>query len=74
MLFCMPDTTVRVSTRNRDLLRAIAEAEGLTMDDALALLLRRHRQREMGEQLHRHEPDVADRAVLDRGADTVARG
>lgn len=73
MLFRMPDTTVRVSSRNRDRLRAIAEAEGLTMDDALALLLRRHRQREIGAQLRSYEPDAADRAVLDTGADTVAR-
>lgn len=73
MLNRMPDTTVRVSPLNRDRLRAIAEAEGLTMDEALALLLRRHRQREIGSQLSTHEPDAADRAVLDTGADTVAR-
>lgn len=69
----MPDTTVRVSPRNRDGLRAIADAEGLTMDEALSLLLRRHRQREMGAELSTYEPDAADRAVLDTGADTVAR-
>jgi antitoxin component of RelBE/YafQ-DinJ toxin-antitoxin module len=70
----MPDTTVRVSSTNRDQLKAIAEAEGLTMDDALALLLRRHRQRQMGLDLHRHEPDGPDQAVMATGADTVARG
>ena len=74
MLIGMPDTTVRVSPRNRDQLRAIAEAEGVTMDEALSLLLRRHRQRQMGEDLSTYEPDAADRAVLDTAADTVARG
>ena len=73
MLIRMPDTTVRVSSRNRDRLRAIAEAEGMTMDEALSLLLRRHRQREIGQQLSTYEPDAADQAVLDTGADTGAR-
>jgi hypothetical protein len=43
------------------------------MDEALSLLLRRHRQRKMGEDLSTYEPDAADRAVLDTGAGTVAR-
>lgn len=55
-------------------MRQIAEAEGLTMDEALALLLRRHRQRQMGEDLHAYAPDDADNAVMATGADTVARG
>jgi predicted transcriptional regulator len=73
MLISMPDTTVRVSPRNRDRLRAIADAEGLSMDEALSLLLRRHRQREMGQDLSNYDPDAADEAVLATGADTVAR-
>lgn len=73
MLIGMPDTTIRVSPRNRDRLRAIADAEGLTMDEALSLLLRRHRQREMGQDLSAYQPDAADQAVLDTGADTIAR-
>ncbi|MEE8601123.1 hypothetical protein [Euzebya tangerina] len=43
------------------------------MDEALALLLRRHRQRQMGEDLNAYEPDPADEAVTATGADTVAR-
>lgn len=73
MLICMPDTTVRVSASNRDRLRSLARDEGLTMDQALALLLRRHRQRQMGEDLSTYQPDPADQAVLDTGADAVAR-
>ncbi|MGI9016271.1 MAG: hypothetical protein ACR2HR_04050 [Euzebya sp.] len=68
----MPDTTVRVSPHNRDQLRTIADAEGLTMDEALALLLRQHRQRQMGQDLSAYTPDVGDLAVLDTGAHTVA--
>ena len=71
MLMRMPDTTVKVSPRNRDRLRQIAEAEGLTMDEALALLLRRHRQRQIGEELRDSQPDAADEAVMATGADTV---
>jgi hypothetical protein len=73
MLIRMPDTTVRVSPRNRDRLRAIADAEGLTMDQTLSLLLRRHRQRGIGRDLSTYELAAADQAVLDTGADTVAR-
>ena len=43
------------------------------MDEALSLLLRRHRQREMGQDLSNYDPDAADEAVLATGADTVAR-
>lgn len=40
MLIGMPHTTVRVSPRNRDRLRAIAAAEGLTMHTELPLQAR----------------------------------
>jgi len=51
MLLRMQDTTVRVSSQVRDELRAIAEAHGLTMDQALALVLKRYRQFAIGESL-----------------------
>ncbi len=65
---------MRVSRANRDEVKAIAEARGLTIDQALALLLRRYRQHEIGTALADLQPDEADQAVLDAGADTVARG
>ncbi len=74
MLIRMRDTTMRVSTANRDEVAAIARQHGLTNDQALSLLLRRYRQHEMGVALARMELDPADEAVLDAGADTVARG
>jgi fructose-1,6-bisphosphatase/sedoheptulose 1,7-bisphosphatase-like protein len=72
MLFRMQDTTVRVSVPVRDELRAIAEANNTTMDQALAMVLKRYRQFAIGESLVSWEASPADRAVLDAGASTVA--
>lgn len=72
MLLRMHDTTVRVSTVVRDELRAIASAKRITMDQALALVLKRYRQFEIGESLGSWEPSPADTAVLDAGASTIA--
>jgi hypothetical protein len=44
-------TTVRVSTSTRDAVRALAVADGITIDEAIARLARRERQRRMGEAL-----------------------
>ncbi|MGI8793353.1 MAG: hypothetical protein ACR2H3_09280 [Acidimicrobiales bacterium] len=70
----MHETTMRVSRANRDEVKTIAEEHGVTIDQALSLLLRRFRQQEMGEALAAAPLDKADRAVLDAGAATVARG
>jgi len=72
MLLRMQDTTVRVSSQVRDELRAIAEAHGLTMDQALALVLKRYRQFAIGESLAAWDASDTDRAVMDAGASTVA--
>jgi hypothetical protein len=74
MLIGMQDTTMRVSCANRDEVKAIADEHGLTIDQALSLLLRRFRQQEMGEALAAWSPAMGDRTVLDAGAATVARG
>lgn len=42
---------MKLSVRNRDVLRRLADEEGLTLDEALGRILRRERQRRMGEQL-----------------------
>jgi hypothetical protein len=74
MLFRMQDTTMRVSRTNRDEVKALADEHGVTIDQALSLLLRRFRQQEMGEALAARSLDEADRLVLDAGAATVAGG
>ena len=50
ILICM-STTVRVSRSTRDAVRALAVADGITIDEAIARLARRERQRRMGEAL-----------------------
>ncbi len=63
---CM-STTVRVSTSTRDAVRALAAADGITIDEAIARLARRERQRRMGEALasldDSEEQDWLDLAV-----------
>lgn len=44
-------TTMKLSVRNRDVLRRIADEDGLTLDEALGRVLRRERQRRIGQQL-----------------------
>lgn len=65
-------TTIKVSVRTRDALRELAIRDGLTFDQQLQRLIRRERQRRMGEQLSSAELDEADLAVLDAsGSDTA---
>jgi fructose-1,6-bisphosphatase/sedoheptulose 1,7-bisphosphatase-like protein len=71
MLVRMQGTTVRVSIPVRDELRAIADANDTTMDQALAMVLKRYRQLAIGESLASWEAGENDRAVLDAGASTV---
>ncbi len=69
----MPDsTTIKVSVRNRDALRQLAEREGLTFNAQLEKMIRRERRRIIGAQLASAPLDVGDEAVLDASASDVA--
>ncbi|WP_419849793.1 hypothetical protein [Candidatus Poriferisocius sp.] len=69
----MPDsTTIKVSVRNRDALRQLADREGLTFDAQLEKMIRRERRRIIGAQLASAPLDVEDNAVLDASAGDVA--
>lgn len=69
----MPDsTTIKVSVRNRDALRQLADREGLTFDVQLERMIRRERRRIIGAQLASAPLDVEDNAVLDASAGDVA--
>ena len=66
-------TSVRVSRRTRDAVRALAEADGVTLDEEIERLARSERQRRIGEALADESttsPD--DQAWLDLGAHAVA--
>lgn len=67
-------TTMRVSAGVRDELRGIADRESVTLDQALARLLRADRQRRIGRALARYEPDDDDAIVLDAAASDAASG
>ena len=67
----MQSTTIRVSTETRDAVKALAEADDRTLDQQIALMARRERQRAMGRALALAELTEPDRAVLDVGARTV---
>ena len=73
MLEGMSDaTTIRVSKATRDEIRALAEADGVTLDTKLRQLVRRERQRQMGEVLA--EPLTAEQEEWVAGsASTVGR-
>ena len=69
----MPDsTTIKVSVRNRDALRLLADREGLTFDAQLGKMIRRERRRIIGAQLASAPLDADDEAVLDASASDVA--
>ncbi len=69
----MPDsTTIKVSVRNRDALRQLADREGLTFDAQLEKMIRRERRRIIGAQLASAPLDAEDNAVLDASAGDVA--
>ncbi len=69
----MPDsTTIKVSVRNRDALRQLADREGLTFDAQLDRMIRRERRRIIGAQLASAPLDADDEAVLDASAGDVA--
>ena len=69
----MPDsTTIKVSVRNRDALRQLADREGLTFDAQLEKMIRQERRRIIGAQLAGAPLDADDEAVLDASAGDVA--
>lgn len=69
----MPDsTTIKVSVRNRDALRQLADREGLTFDAQLEKMIRRERRRIIGAQLASAPLDAEDKAMLDASAGDVA--
>ncbi|MFT3852185.1 MAG: hypothetical protein QM733_05540 [Ilumatobacteraceae bacterium] len=63
---------MKLSVKNRDDLRRLADEEGLTLDEALGRILRRERQRRMGEQLS-GGLEAEDRAVIRGGTHAVGR-
>ena len=67
----MQSTTIRVTTETRDAVKALAEADDRTLDQQIALMARRERQRAMGRALAQAELTEPDPAVLDGGARTV---
>lgn len=64
-------TSVRVSTRTRDAVRRLADADDVTLDEEIARLARSERQRRMGLELSQVEPNDEDQAWIDAGLDAV---
>lgn len=65
---------LHVSPAVRDEVVAVAEREGLSVDAALSLLLRRERQHRLGDALAAWEPDVVERQVMNATAQDAAQG
>ncbi|MFW2335231.1 hypothetical protein [Ilumatobacter sp.] len=62
------NTTIKVSTSTRDLLKELADADGMTLDAELWALARRERQRRMGLELAEADLDRSDAGWLDMAA------
>jgi hypothetical protein len=67
-------TTVRVSPGTRDALRELAVADGVSLDEETARLVRAERQRRIGAALARTELDDADRRWIALGTAEVHAG
>jgi hypothetical protein len=67
----MQSTTIRVTTETRDAVKALAEADDRTLDQQIALMARRERQRQIGRALAQAGRSDHDRAVLESGIRTV---
>jgi len=65
-------TSVRVATTTRDAVRALADDDGVTLDQEIARLARAERQRRMGRALAEATSPEDDR-WLEAVADTVSR-
>ncbi len=63
----MQSTTIRVTTETRDAVKALAEADDRTLDQQIAGMARRERQRAMGRALAQAELTAPDPAVLEGG-------
>ena len=61
-------TTIKVSTSTRDVLKELADADGVTLDAELRALARRERQRRMGLELAAADHDDADAGWPEMGA------
>lgn len=66
-----PSTSIRVTTTTRDELRVLADADGITLEQALRGLVRAERQRRMGRDLAATTPDEEAQAWLDLSSDAV---
>ena len=55
-------------------MKELAAADGLTLDAELQRLVRRERQRRMGEALASNEPDETENAWLALGSQTIQKG
>ena len=64
--------TVRVSRETRDRLREMAVSDGVTLDEEIRRLLRKERQRRIGDALAARAPDPDDESWLRLGVETVA--
>lgn len=62
-------TSIRVSTATRDELRALADADGATLEQAIHQLVRAERQRRMGRELAAATVDGEEQAWLDLAVD-----
>jgi hypothetical protein len=65
-------TTMRVDRSTRDLIKSLAAADGIPMDEEVKRLARTERQRRMGAQQSAPLSDE-DRVVIEAGIDTVRR-
>lgn len=65
-------TTVRVSMETRNEIRALAKADGLTIDETLHKLARAERQRRMGEALGVSHTNSTDQHIFNAYAATIA--
>ncbi len=64
-------TSIRVDAATRDGLKRFASEDNTTIGEALAAILRRERQRRLGQALATYDLDATDVAWLDIGAEAV---
>lgn len=65
-------TTIRVAVSTRDAVRTLADADGVTLDEAVKRLARAERQRRMGLALATTVPSSDDEQWLGLSVRTVA--
>ncbi len=62
---------MRVRVDTRDQIKALAETDGISMEEEIRRLARQERQRRMGIELSTDVSTAAEQAVLDAGAVTI---